>query len=83
MSDLILKAITVDNLPALKQMCTDSFETERGIVPDEIMPENGMGSDFERSISEDNIDGWAIYDGDNMGNIYAHQPKTEPCFLCQ
>lgn len=66
MSDLILKAITEDNLPALKQMCTDSFETERGIVPDEIMPENGMGSDFEQSISEDNIDGWAIYDSDTL-----------------
>lgn len=65
MNELTLKCITEENLPLLMKMCTDSFETERGIVPDEIMPDN-FGEEFKETVERNNVDGWAIYDSEKL-----------------
>ncbi len=66
MNDLILKKITSETLPLLVKMCTDSFETERGVVPDAIMPEKGMGAEFEASLKAPYMEGWSIYNKDEL-----------------
>lgn len=64
MENLIFKPITSENLPTMAEFCSEAFDTQRGLVSDELFVNGGMGTALEEIIQEPEMEAWAVYDGE-------------------